>query len=58
LSFFLTKEISSSPSGEPCYEAFPDLFGDPKPIMVLHDIIVGLFDLDALEIAFEICFSL
>ena len=58
LSFFLTKVISLSPSGEPWEEAFPDLFGDPNPIIVLHDIIVGLFALDALVIAFEICFSL
>ena len=58
LSFFLTNAISSSPKGEPCDEAFPDLLGDPKPITVLQDIIVGLLDLDAFEIAFEICFSL
>ena len=58
LSFFRTKVISSSPRGEPCEEAFPDLFGDPNPIIVLQDIIVGLLALDALAIAFEICFSL
>ena len=56
LSFFLTKAISSSPKGDPCEEAFPDLFGDPNPIIVLHDITVGLFALDAFVIAFEICF--
>ena len=47
LSFFLTNAISSSPKGEPCEEAFPDLFGDPNPIIVLQDIIVGLLDLEA-----------
>ena len=39
-------------------EAFPDLLGEPKPITVLHEIIVGFFDLWAFEIAVEICFSL
>ena len=58
LSFFLTNLISSSPRGEPCEEAFPDLLGDPKPITVLHDIMEGLFDLVALEIALDICPSL
>ena len=57
-SFVLTNEISSSPKGEPWDDAFPDLFGEPKPITVLQDIKVGLLDLDALEIALEICFSL
>ena len=57
-SFFLTRSISSSPKGDPCDEAFPDLFGEPKPITVLQDITVGLFALDALVIALEICFSL
>ena len=57
LSFFRTKVISSLPRGEPCEEAFPDLFGDPNPIIVLQDIIVGFFALDALAIALEICFS-
>ena len=58
LTPILEKIISSSPNGEPCDEALPDLFGEPKPIIVLQDIIVGLLDLDALKIAFEICFSL
>ena len=57
-SFFLTKAISSSPKGEPCEEAFPDLFGDPNPIIVLQDIKVGLFAFEAFDIAFDICFSL
>ena len=57
-SFFLTNAISSSPRGDPCEEAFPDLFGDPNPMTVLQDIKVGLLDLDAFEIALEICFSL
>ena len=35
-----------------------DLLGDPNPIIVLHDIIVGLLDLDAFVIALDICFSL
>ena len=37
-------------------EAFPDLFGDPNPIIVLQDIKVGLLDLDAFVIALEIFF--
>ena len=58
LSFLRTKEISSSPKGEPWEEDFPDLLGEPKPIIVLHEISVGLSDLDALFIALLICFSL
>ena len=54
-NFFLTSLISSSPNGEPCEEAFPDLLGDPKPIIVLQEIIFGLFDLEAFFIALEIC---
>ena len=52
------QNISSFPNGEPCDDAFPDLFGDPKPITVLQDIKVGFLDLDAFEMALEICFSL
>ena len=55
LSFFLTSFISSSPRGAPWDDALPDLFGDPKPIIVLQDIIVGFFDLCAFLIACEIC---
>ena len=40
-NFFLTSFISSSPSGDPCDDALPDLFGEPKPIIVLHAIIEG-----------------
>ena len=43
LSFFLTSLISSKPKGLPWEDAFPDLFGDPKPIVVLQDITVGFF---------------
>jgi hypothetical protein len=57
-NFFLTKVISSFPRGDPCEEAFPDLLGEPKPIMVLHDIIVGFFDFEAFVIDLDICFSL
>ena len=46
------------PKGDPCDEALPDLFGDPKPIIVLQDIIVGFLDFDAFVIALDICFSL
>ena len=28
-NFFLTNETSLTPSGLPCDDAFPDLFGDP-----------------------------
>ena len=58
LSFFLTKATSSSPRGEPCEDAFPDLLGEPYPIVVLQEINVGLLDFEALVIALEICFSL
>ena len=29
-NFFFTKDISSSPKGDPCEEDLPDLFGDPN----------------------------
>ena len=51
-----TNLISSEPSGLPCEEAFPDLLGEPKPITVLQDTIVGLFDLHAFDMALNICF--
>ena len=54
LSLFLTNFISSSPRGAPCDEAFPDLFGEPKPIIVLQEIIEGFFDLNVFFIALEI----
>ena len=37
-NFFLTNSISSFPKGLPCEVSFPDLFGDPNPIIVLHAI--------------------
>ena len=43
LIFFLNVSISSSPSGDPCEAALPDLFGEPKPIIVLHAIIEELY---------------
>ena len=58
LSFFLTNDTSSSPKGEPCEDAFPDLLGEPKPIKVLQEIILGLLDFEALDIELDICFSL
>ena len=44
-NFFLMSFISSYPIGLPCADDFPDLFGDPYPIVVLQEIIVGFFDL-------------
>ena len=41
--FFLTKIVSSFPKGFPWVEAVPDLFGDPYPIVVLQEIVVGRF---------------
>ena len=40
---FLTSLISSLPRGLPCEDALPDLLGEPKPIFVLQEIIVGFF---------------
>ena len=37
----LKKEVSSFPNGLPCAAAEPDLLGDPYPIVVLQDIVVG-----------------
>ena len=34
-------------------EAFPDLLGEPKPIIVLQEIIDGLLDLEAFFIALK-----
>ena len=43
--------ISSAPSGEPCDDDLPALVGAPKPMVVLHAIIVGLPDVLAFSIA-------
>ena len=50
--------ISSSPKGAPWDDAFPDLFGEPYPIIVLQEIIDGFFYLLAFLIALEICLKL
>ena len=48
--------ISSRPKGAPWADDLPCLFGEPKPILVLQAINVGLLDFWALEIAFDIWF--
>ena len=57
-NFFLINLISSSPIGLPCAEDLPALFGEPNPILVLHEITVGFFAFCAFLSALKISFSL
>ena len=52
---FRVRFTSSSPKGDPWEEELPSLFGEPNPIFVLQEIIVGCFEVLALFIASLIC---
>ena len=42
-NFFLTSATSSSPKAAPCEDSFPALLGDPQPMTVLQQRMLGWF---------------